>query len=101
MWCTSRAKPQHKIAPSVKLPEYIARKKCVVNVKNTDNRFFGYRILASRVIHRGTPNRHGDYDDQFEPNTLQRIHNPVQPNQIPVLEHTLKTKISVFNFYDD
>ena len=83
------------------LPEFLALKKCVVNVRNTDNRCFGYSILASRVIRRGTRNRPGDYDDHFVTNNLHRIHYPVEPNQVPEHEVTLKTNISVFSFYDD
>ena len=39
------------------LPDFLAPKKCVVNVKNTDNRCFGYSITASRVHLKGSLNR--------------------------------------------
>ena len=80
------------------LLEFLIFKKCVANVKNSGNRWFGYIILASRVMRRGTRNRQGDYDDHFVANNLHRIHYPVEPNQVPALEHTRKTKISVFSF---
>ena len=47
------------------LTEFLPFKKRVVNVKNTDNRSFGSRILASRVILRGMHNRPPDYYDEF------------------------------------
>ena len=31
------------------LPQFLVLKKCIVNVKNEDNRCFGYSIIASRV----------------------------------------------------
>ena len=83
------------------LPEFLTLKKCIVNLKNTDNRCFGKSILASRVIRRGTRNRPGDYDDHFIAKNLHRIHYPVDPNKISALEDTLTTNISVFCFYDD
>ena len=72
-----------------------------MNVKNSDNRCFGYNILASRISLKGSRNQPRDYDDHILTNTLHRIHHPVEPNQVPALEETLKTHISVFSFYDD
>ena len=50
---------------------------------------------------KGSRNRPPDYNDHFMTNFLQRINYPVEPNQVPALEDTLKTNISVFSFYDD
>ena len=51
--------------------------------------------------YKGSRNRPGDYDDHFVGNNLHRIQYPLEPNQVPALEDTLKTNISVFSFYDD
>ena len=50
---------------------------------------------------KGSRNRPPDYDDHFVTKNLHRIHYPVEPNDVPALEVTLKTNISVFSFYDD
>ena len=49
---------------------------------------------------KGRRNRPRDYDDHFMTNNLQRINYPVEPNQVPALEDTQKTNISVYSFYD-
>ena len=64
----------------LELPQFLALKKCVVKVKNQDNRCFGYSILTSRVIRRGTRNRPGDYEDHFVSNNLHRTHYSVERN---------------------
>ena len=48
------------------LPKFLALEKCVVNVKNEDNRCFGYSIIASRVPqdksrHRNSPTEYNKY----------------------------------------
>ena len=47
------------------LPQFLALKNCIVNMKNTDNRCFGYSILAARMKIKGSRNRPRDYDDHF------------------------------------
>ena len=85
------------------LPQFLALKHCIVNVKNEDNRCFGYSIIASRVPQ--DENRHRNrptvYDKHFQSMGLDKLQYPVEPNQVPALEVTLKTNISLFSFYDD
>ena len=83
------------------LPQFLALKKCVVNVKNTDNRCCGYSIAASRVLFKGSRKRPTLYDRYFRDLLLDRIQYPVEPNQVPELEILLKTNISIFSFFDD
>ena len=83
------------------LPQILVLQKCEVNVKNEDNRCFGYSIIASRVALKGSRNRATSYYKYFKIHGLDKIHYPVEPNQVPALEDTLKTNISVFSFYDD
>ena len=47
------------------LPQFLALKTCIVNAKNTDNRCFGYSILAARMPLKGSRHRPRDYDDLF------------------------------------
>ena len=83
------------------LPQFLALKHCIVNVKNEDNRCFGYSIIASRVPQNKSRhrNRPADYNQYFKTMGLDKVHYPVEANQVPALEDTLKTNISVFSFY--
>ena len=64
------------------LPQFLALNKCVLNVKNTDNRCFGYSIAASRLLFQGSRNRPTLYDKYFRNLLLDRIQYPVEPNQV-------------------
>ena len=70
-------------------------------MKNEDNRCFGYSIIASRVHLKGSRNTATAYYKYFKNLGLDKIHFPVEPNQVPPIEDTMKTNISVFSFYDD
>ena len=73
----------------VELLQFIVHKKCVVNVKNADNTWFGYNLLASRLISHDTPNRPDDYETHLRAKNLHRIHKSLEPNQVPALGDTL------------
>ena len=67
------------------LPQFLAIKHCIVNVKNEDNRCFAYSIIASRVPlkesrHR---NRQADYNQYFKTMGLDKVQYTVEPNQVP------------------
>ena len=57
----------------LELPAFLARKKCIVNVKKTDNRCFRYSILASLVALQGSHNRAWSYEAYFRPNHRDEI----------------------------
>ena len=86
------------------LPTYLKLKRCIVNVQNTDNRCFGYSILA--FLHRpagehANPNRPNQYDRYFAQHALDQINYPVAPGDIPAIEEQINLNISVFSFFDD
>ena len=83
------------------LPDFLARKKCIVNVKNNDNRCFGYSLLASLIQMKGSRNRPDPYNQHFKSFHLDEIEYPVEPNKVPEIEEKLRIKISIFSFFDD
>ena len=84
------------------LTQFLALKKSVVNVKNEDNRCFGYSIIASRVSQTKTRNRNRPTEyDLFQNQVLDKIQYSVEDNQVLALEVTQKTNISIISFYGD
>ena len=84
------------------LPTFLANKKCIVNVKNSDERCFGYSILAKlEPITRGSRNQAFDYNRHFQTHGLADLNYPVAPSAVPGLEEQLGLQINIFSFFDD
>ncbi|KAF0138570.1 MAG: hypothetical protein FD143_3643, partial [Ignavibacteria bacterium] len=83
------------------LPEFLDLKRAIINVKNTDNRCFGYAILSALYPNQNNPQRAQRYIFHFEDAGLDTISYPVEPSEVPVLEEQLNLKINIFSFYDD
>ncbi len=84
------------------LPPFLQNKKCIINVKNTDNRCFGYAILAQLEPNKHHMNNPASYKAQFfAKHHLDLIQYPVQPADIPAIEGNLPFAINVFSFNDD
>jgi hypothetical protein len=83
------------------LPRFLALKKCIVNVQNTDNRCFGYSLLAALEPANGARNRASRYDLHFAKHGLDEIQYPVSPNEVPAIEDKVHININVFSFFDD
>ena len=86
------------------LPKFLADKKAIVNVRNTDNRCFGYSILAYLHYDKAYANDRGapkQYDKYFATSKLVDLEYPVEIASIPEIEERLKISINVFSFYDD
>jgi hypothetical protein len=87
-----------------KLPQFLSRKKAIVNVQNDDTRCFGYAILSalkSSAIANKNKSRASTYDQYFGELQMTPEQFPVSPNQIPDLEKQLNISINVFSFFDD
>ena len=87
-----------------KLPKFLAKKEAIINVKNHDERCFGYSVLAA--LHPDDLNRHayrpGRYTDaDFAEHGLDVIEYPVSPIDLPRIEQRLNISINVIGFYDD
>ncbi|KAF0147428.1 MAG: hypothetical protein FD143_3066 [Ignavibacteria bacterium] len=83
------------------LPEFLEKKKAIVNVINTDNRCFGYAILSALYPKQTHPNRPTNYDHLFEKHHLNNLPYPIQPISIPEIEESLKITINVYTYRDD
>ena len=86
------------------LPTFLARKEAVVNVRNKDNRCFGYAVLSclkSDKAYKKDPGEPKQYDKYFAMFSLNDVQYPVEISDIPALEQKLKVSINVYSFYDD
>ena len=91
------------------LPEFLKKKRAIINVENKDNRCFGYAILAALVLQekpvskalKANPSRPSLYQKSFQKYGLYDIEYPVEPERMLEMENKLNLKINVFSFYDD
>ena len=85
------------------LPQFLANKKCIINVKNNDNRCFGYSILAAiiNLDKNGHQTRASKYDEWFHYYGLDSVNYPIQPADISRVEDQLQININLFSFFDD
>ncbi len=85
------------------LPPFLKNKKCIVNVKNKDNRCFGYALLAhlEPAMNQHRLCEENSYKHLFTKYHLDAIQYPVQPADIPAIEGNLPYAINVFSFNDD
>lgn len=85
------------------LPEFLSRKKAIVNINNLDNRCFGYAVAAALTESDNghNLNRYRGYYPMFHRYGLDRIDYPVFPHQISVIEDQLQININLFSFYDE
>jgi hypothetical protein len=83
------------------LPAFLAKKKCLVNVINNDDRCFGYSLLAHLMPLNGVRNRAQRYNPYFERFNLADLQYPVEPRDVPSIEDRLELCINIFSFFDD
>ena len=93
------------------LPPLLAKKTSILNIRNRDNRCFGY-CIAARLLelesidqgidqaqqHRTRPNNYLPHFPRFG---LDNIQYPVSPKDIAAIEDQLQIKINIFSFFDD
>ena len=104
------------------LPPFLEKKRSIVNIKNTNEKCFGY-CLAAYYLNEETGNnalekksacsrskrkcfiKNGNraalYDLHFEKYGLEKIDYPVDPHAVPALEDTLQIRINILSFYDE
>ena len=87
----------------IPLPDFLQRKQCIVNVKNKDNRCFGYALLAALhpVHYHQHPDRASAYDGYFVQHGLDSISYPVKIEDLESVERQIKIPFNVFTFFDD
>ena len=86
---------------SIPLPEFLARKHCIVNVQNNDQRCFGYAILASQLRVEANPERPTQYDQFFTVYGLDTVQYPVQIKDLEAVERQIGIPFNVYTFFDD
>ena len=85
----------------IKLPKFLIKKQAIINIKNQDNKCFGYAIAAALHTAARNPNRPHQYLQYFDGLGLNFIDYPVNPSQMHEMEEKLNISINVFSFYDD
>ena len=83
------------------LPTFLEKKHAIINVKNSDNRCFGYPLLSALHPRAKDPQRPFWYNRFFTKEGLDQIPYPVTHDQIPAIEDKLKVCINLFPLWDD
>ena len=91
------------------LPPFRKNKRGVVNVRNRDNRCFGYAVLAALYDGRlanafQNSNKYvaANYTaEMFQQHHLDALDYPVTPPDVPEIERRVGLSINVFAYYDD
>ena len=86
----------------VELPTFLERKNAIINVKNHDNRCFGYALLSAMYPQAVNSNRASKYDQLFHQHErIAELSYPVKIEDLPDVERALQIPINVFSFFDD
>jgi hypothetical protein len=85
----------------IPLPEFLARKRCIINVQNNDQRCFGYAILASQLRVEIHPERAVQYDQFFTLYGLDAVQYPVQIEDLEAVERQIGIPFNVYTYFDD
>ena len=83
------------------LPNFLKNKKAIINIQNTDQRCFGYAVLAHLHPVKSNAQFPIFYNKFFTEHHLDQIQYPVEIENIPVIEEMLQIAINVFSFFDD
>ena len=84
------------------LTKFLATKKAIVNVNNSDQRCFGYAIISALIPSmRHKQNMDSKYNRYFHQYGLDQLQYPVKVEQVPQIEDQLQLNISIFSFFDD
>ena len=87
----------------VELPKFLSNKHCIINVQNSDNRCFGYAVLAAMRSrdNLAIPQRPNHYNAYFAKYGLDTLRYPVDIADITDIEKKLSIAINIYSFYDD
>ena len=95
--------PLHVGSTYTPLPQFLEQKHSIINVQNTDERCFGYSVLAaiSNVDSNNNPSHTRHYNHKFGWRGLDQLQYPVDIADIPAIEKKLEVGFNVYSFYDD
>ena len=83
------------------LPQFLKNKRAIINVKNQDNRCFGYALLSALCPAPYNPGEVYWYKNKFTEYHLDQIQYPVTVDKIPQIEDQLQINICIFSYFDD
>jgi hypothetical protein len=84
------------------LPEFLEKKHAIVNVRNKDNRCFGYALLSSLHPTTDHVSRRTHYDHFFVVHpTRNGLDYPIEIDQFEDIEERINIPFNVYTFYDD
>ena len=87
------------------LPKYLAKKQAVINIKNKDERCFGYALLyfmdPPKVSNRYSSRPTLYTPEMFLRNNLHELPYPISPRDVHLYENKLQINISIVSFSDD
>ena len=86
-------------------PEFLSKKEAIINIRNTDERCFGYSLLYF-LERKQLPEMHCEraslYTNQmFQRHHLDALPYPISPNDVHLYEDQLQLNINIFSFFDD
>ena len=85
------------------LPPFLANKKAIINVKNDDNRCFGYALLSCLMDGKmgNDASNARRYGNHFREYKLDALHYPVEIADLLEIERSLNISMNVYSFFDD
>ena len=87
------------------LPEFLSKKKAIINIKNNDERCFGYALLyflERENLPENDCDRVSFYKyELFQHHHLDTLPYPISPKDVHLYEDQLQININVFSFFDD
>ena len=89
-------------ATFTRVPQYIERKKAMINVVNEDNRIFGYALISCfESQNKFFGSSEIECDRHFIKYKLDTLQYPVELCDIGGIEQRIKVAINVYGYYDD
>ena len=89
------------------LPEFISKKKAIINILNEDERCFGYALLYF-LDRDNLTERNGNCfwatlykEKMFQRHHLENLPYPISPNDVHLYVDLIQMNINVFSFFDD
>ena len=87
------------------LPEFLTKKKAILNIKNNDERSFGYAVLYF-VEREQLPKKNCERvicytNEMFHRYHLHTLPYPISPQDVFLYEDQLQININVYSFLDD
>ena len=87
------------------LPDFLTKKKTIINIQHNNERCFGYALLYFLDRHQ-LPEKHCERehlitDEMFISNHLDTLPYPIAPNDFHFKKNQHQININVFSFFDD